>query len=77
MTGYTIRTPKTGLAALTPTELEIIKLIAEGMHMNEIADMRCRSRKTISTHKFRIMAKIDVRNDAQLGIFAFRNGLVA
>ncbi len=51
---------------LTNRELEVFGLIGQGLETREIADILCRSVKTIETHRGRIKRKLNVRNNAQL-----------
>ena len=53
-------------AALTAHELEILKLIAEGLTNAEIADKLFPSKRTIKTHRRNIIAKIQAKNTAAL-----------
>lgn len=53
-------------AALMAHELEILKLIAEGLTNAEIADKLFPSKRTIKTHRRNIIAKIQAKNTAAL-----------
>lgn len=61
---------------LTPRELQVVKLIAEGHTSDEIADELCISRKTVDHHRAKILDKLGVRNGAELTRYAIRRGLV-
>ncbi len=63
-------------AKLTPRELEIIKLYAQGKNKFEIADILCISPKTVETHKNNIFKKLGLHSIADLVRFAHENGLV-
>ena len=61
---------------LTPRELEVVKLIAEGHTSDEIADALVISRKTVDHHRCHILGKLGMRNGAELTRYAIRRGLV-
>jgi DNA-binding NarL/FixJ family response regulator len=61
---------------LTPRELEVVKLIAEGSTSDEIADALVISRKTVDHHRCHILEKLGMRNGAELTRYAIRRGLV-
>ncbi len=71
----TSRTTTRG-STLTPREREIIKLIAEGRSVKEIAALLSRSVKTIEAHKFNLMRKLDIHNKAQLVTYAIQKKIV-
>jgi FixJ family two-component response regulator len=58
------------LAALTPREREVLEQAARGLHAKEIAAALGISPRTVEVHKARIMAKLGVRNVAELVRFA-------
>ncbi|MGO9822038.1 MAG: response regulator [Solirubrobacteraceae bacterium] len=61
---------------LTPRELQVIKLIAEGHTSEEIASALVISRKTVDHHRANILEKLGMRNGAELTRYAIRRGLV-
>lgn len=61
---------------LTPRELEVVKLIAEGHTSDEIARTLVISRKTVDHHRGNILEKLGMRNVAELTRYAIRRGLV-
>lgn len=61
--------------ALSPSELEVIRLYASGLTVSGIAEQLRRSVKTISTHKRSAMEKLGLRSDAELCHYATGNGL--
>ena len=65
-----------GQNSLTATELEILKLIAHGMSVKEIAAERFSSIHTITTHKKNIFRKLGVNNVYEVTKYALRAGLV-
>jgi len=73
---HTKEAPAASLDALTEREREVIALVAEGLSNQEIADRLVVSPSTAKTHVNRAMAKLDVRDRAQLVILAYESGLV-
>jgi len=61
---------------LTPRELQVVKLIAEGHTSDEIATDLVISRKTVDRHRANILEKLGMRNGAELTRYAIRRGLV-
>jgi FixJ family two-component response regulator len=58
------------LASLTPRERNVLEQAARGLHAKEIAAALGISPRTVEVHKTRIMAKLGVRNIAELVRFA-------
>jgi DNA-binding NarL/FixJ family response regulator len=61
---------------LTPRELDVIKLIAEGLTSEEMADALTISHKTVERHRANILEKLGMRNRVELTRYAIRRGLV-
>jgi len=61
---------------LSPRELEITQLIADGFTDNEIGVKLSISGKTVSTHRKNILRKLNLRNTAMLIRFAVQNELL-
>jgi DNA-binding NarL/FixJ family response regulator len=61
---------------LSPRELQVVKLIAEGHSSVEIAQELVISRKTVDHHRARILEKLGMRNVAEITRYAIRRGLV-
>jgi DNA-binding NarL/FixJ family response regulator len=61
---------------LTAREREVFHLIAEGLTTKEIARQLDISAKTAENHRGRVMAKLGVRNTAELVRYALRKGLL-
>ncbi|MBM2616184.1 response regulator transcription factor [Actinoplanes sp. LDG1-06] len=65
-----------GLKVLTDREREILILVAHGLSNEEIAARLFLSPLTAKTHVNRAMAKLEVRDRAQLVVLAYQSGLV-
>jgi DNA-binding NarL/FixJ family response regulator len=61
---------------LTPRELEVLRLLANGMGQDEIARDLFISRKTVATHIEHVLQKLGVRSRAQAVALAYREDLV-
>jgi DNA-binding NarL/FixJ family response regulator len=61
---------------LTPRQLEILKLIAQGRASKEIAFELGLSPKTVDVHRARIMDRLQLNDIASLTLYAVRKGLV-
>ena len=61
---------------LTPRELEVVKLIAEGYTSEEIAAQLVISKKTVDRHRANMLEKLGMRNRVELTRYAIRRGLV-
>jgi DNA-binding NarL/FixJ family response regulator len=66
----------TSLDPLTPRELEVVKLVAEGHTSDEIAGMLFISRKTVDRHRANILDKLGMRDRVDLTRYAIRRGLI-
>jgi DNA-binding NarL/FixJ family response regulator len=64
------------LELLTPRELEVLKLIAEGHTSKEIATTLSLSIKTVETHRANILSKLGMRDRVDLTRYAIRRGLI-
>jgi DNA-binding NarL/FixJ family response regulator len=61
---------------LTGRELQILRLLVRGISINKIAEELSISNKTVSTHKVRLMKKMDIRNNVELVRYAVAHGLL-
>jgi DNA-binding NarL/FixJ family response regulator len=61
---------------LTPRELEVVKLIAEGLTSEEIAEALVISHKTVDRHRANVLEKLGMRNRVELTRYAIKRGLV-
>jgi len=72
---FTETTPPT--VKLTPRQREVLRLIAEGRRMKEIAAILDLSTRTVETHKYEMMRGLGVESTAELVRYAIQIGLVA
>jgi len=68
------RQPRFG--TLTKREREILKMLAEGRSVKEIAAGFGLSVKTVEAHKFNLMRKLDIHNKAQLVQYAIQKKII-
>jgi len=61
---------------LTKREREILKMLAEGKSVKEIAGTFDLSVKTVEAHKFNLMRKLDIHNKAQLVQYAIQKKII-
>jgi DNA-binding NarL/FixJ family response regulator len=61
---------------LTAREQEIVKLLAEGMTVKEVAQDLALSIKTVEAHKLNLMRKLNIHNRSSLIDYAVREGMV-
>ncbi|MFZ5822759.1 MAG: response regulator [Bacillota bacterium] len=81
VSGYVTRpSPPSGEPAepspLTPRELEILILVAEGNTNAEIARKLYISEKTVQTHRSNILDKLNIHDRTELVRYAIRQGLI-
>jgi DNA-binding NarL/FixJ family response regulator len=61
---------------LTSRQREVLQLLAEGVHVKEIAAKLHVSPRTVEFHKYRIMKDLGLHTTAELGRYAARHGIV-
>lgn len=61
---------------LTDREKEVIKLLCDGKTVKEIADILCVSPRTVDSHKYNVLQKLDFHNTAELVQFALKEGIL-
>jgi two-component system invasion response regulator UvrY len=64
------------LDTLSNREIQVLRRIALGRTTREIAEAYNISSKTVDTYRFRLLRKLNLRNNAELLRFAIQNGLV-
>jgi DNA-binding NarL/FixJ family response regulator len=67
---------ETQLDHLSRRELEVFRLLADGVALKQIAARLCISPKTVETHKYNIVEKLSARTPADLTKIAIRHGLI-
>lgn len=67
---------ETNQPQLSAREFEVLKLLAQGCSLGEIAKQLCRNQKTVANHQSAIKQKLGAENTAQLVRIAMQLGLV-
>lgn len=62
---------------MTPRQREIVQLFGEGKAIKEIAGLLDLSEKTVEFHKHHIMVAFHLKTNADLVLFALKNGLIS
>ena len=62
--------------ALSERELQTVQKIASGKRLSDIAEELMLSPKTVSVYRTRALEKLNLSNNAELTVYAIRNGLV-
>lgn len=62
---------------LSGREYQIMRMIIDGMSLTEIGEKMFISVKTVSTYRTRILGKMAVNTNAELVLYAVRNGLIS
>jgi DNA-binding NarL/FixJ family response regulator len=62
---------------MTERQKEIVQLLAEGRHNKEVASLLDISQKTVEFHKHHIQQSFSLRNNADLVLFALKQGLIS
>jgi DNA-binding NarL/FixJ family response regulator len=63
-------------SVLTPREVEVVKLIAEGYSSRQIAEVLGISVKTVDRHRANVLEKLGMRDRVELTRYAVRHGLI-
>jgi DNA-binding NarL/FixJ family response regulator len=62
--------------SLSDREFEVFRLMVEGVSVTDVAERLNLSAKTVSTHKARILQKMNMQSLAQLVRYAVEHGIV-
>ncbi len=68
--------PTAALAALTPRETHILRLVAEGLSNPEIAARLVVTEETVTTHVSHVLSKLGLRHRTQAVVNACETGLI-
>ncbi len=63
------------LKLLSDREIKVLRLIADGKQNGEIAEILFISKKTVETHRYNILKKLDIQTTADLVKFAIARGI--
>ena len=61
---------------LTSREMEVLKLIAQGLNNNQIAEQLVISENTVKGHVSNILSKLQLADRTQAAVFAWKKGIV-
>lgn len=64
------------LGALSERELDVLRLLAEGLSNEEIGERLFISRATVKTHVASVLSKLGVRDRIHAVVFAYESGLI-
>jgi DNA-binding NarL/FixJ family response regulator len=71
---YCLRT-ENRLSSLTQRQLEVMRHLAKGQSVKEVAKAMHLSEKSVDSHKYRIMHKLGIHDRVELARYAIREGL--
>ena len=61
---------------LTPRQMEVFQLLAEGLTVKQAAERMHLSEKSVDSHKYRIMTRLDIHDRVALTRLAIREGII-
>ncbi len=76
VTGVPSGTSESNLMVLTDRQLEVLRLLAKGMSVKQVARLMSLSEKSVDSHKYRIMNRLGIHDRVELALFAVREGLI-
>jgi two-component system, NarL family, invasion response regulator UvrY len=62
--------------SLSDREFDVLKMLAKGKSVSEIADHLFLSVTTVSTYRARILSKMSLKNNAEITLYAIENKLI-
>jgi DNA-binding NarL/FixJ family response regulator len=65
-----------GRGKLTPRQREVVRLLADGRTMKEVAATLGVSHRTVETHKYQMMEALGITTTAELIRYAMKHGIV-
>ncbi|MBP2017876.1 NarL family two-component system response regulator LiaR [Symbiobacterium terraclitae] len=68
--------PRPGVDEISPREMEVLRLIAQGLSNKEIGDRLFIGERTVKTHVSHLLEKLQLQDRTQLAIYALQNKLV-
>lgn len=69
-------TKNIGKKVLSIREIEIIRLVADGLKNNQIAEKLCLSARTVESHRRNILTRLNLKNTAEMINYAIKEGIV-
>jgi len=69
--------PTSAVETLTARELEVLRLLADGKRVKEIAHLLSISVKTVESHRQNMMDKLEIHSTVELTRYALREGLTS
>jgi two-component system response regulator NreC len=74
-TAFMAADDQTGVETLTPREVEVLRLIAQGYTNRQIADLLALSVRTVESHRAHVMEKLNLHSRVELVRYAAKHGL--
>ncbi len=68
--------PSLQIQSLSSREIEVLRLIAKGLTIKEIADVLFISVNTVNSHRKNITSKLGIRSASALSLYALMNGII-
>ena len=65
------------LEELTPREMDVLRLVAQGLSNRRIAEQLAINERTVKYHVSTILAKLEVGNRTEAAMYAIEHGLIS